>query len=86
MSQYAYPSQVAVTFQTAGRQNFSRNFDVASTTVGDIAKTYLELSASNNMDDIVLLYSGSQIKLNDERNVKDLFKYDIFPMVIVCPA
>ena len=86
MSQHAYPSQIAVTFQTVGRQNYSRKLDVASTTVGDIAKTYLELSGSKDMDDIVLLYSGSQIRLNDERNVKDLFKYDIFPIVIVCPA
>ena len=86
MSQYAYPSQIAVTFQTVGRQYYTCKLDVASTTVGDIAKKYLELSGSKDMDDIVLLYSGSQIRLNDERNVKDLFKYDIFPTVIICPA
>ena len=87
MSQYAYPSEIAVTFQTVGRQNYIKKFDVTSTTVKDIAMEYIKWSGSKNgLDDTVLLYSGSQIKLNDERNVKDLFKYDIFPIVIVCRA
>ena len=87
MSQYAYPNEISVTYQTSGRQYYTRKFEVANATVGDIAKAFIELSGSkNNLDDTVLLYIGSQIKLNDQRNVKELFRYDIFPMVIACPA
>jgi len=83
-------SKIRIIFKTTQGEITNIIFD-ANDSVSNLLKKYLksidrpELISSlmEGRKDIVFLYNGTALKINDDTNVKDVFKNDINPKIFV---
>ena len=83
-------SKIRIIFKTTQGEITNIIFD-ANDSVSNLLKKYLksidrpELISSlmEGGKDIVFLYNGTALKINDDTNVKDVFKNDINPKIFV---